>query len=174
VKNVLEDEKDSARKDFLTGIANRRSFFELAGIETKRSGRYKTPLTTIYLDLDNFKTINDQFGHHIGDEVLCSVSKTIKRNIRSIDTVARLGGDEFAILLPETGAKSADVVSRKIQKELLDIMETNGWPVTFSMGVATYKKATGNFNEIIKKADGLMYSVKQHGKNMIKHEVMES
>ena len=173
LKNVLEDEKDSARKDFLTGIANRRSFFELAGIETKRSGRYKTPLTTIYLDLDNFKTINDQFGHHIGDEVLCSVSKTIKRNIRSIDTVARLGGDEFAILLPETGAKSADVVSRKIQKELLDIMETNGWPVTFSMGVATYKKAIGNFNEIIKKADGLMYSVKQDGKNMIKHEVVE-
>ncbi|MDY7032849.1 MAG: diguanylate cyclase [Thermodesulfobacteriota bacterium] len=173
LKILLKNEKDLARKDFLTGIANRRSFFELTDIEIRRANRYNAPLTIVYLDLDNFKKINDRFGHETGDNLLIATSNTISENIRSIDTVARLGGDEFGILLPETGAKPAEVVSRKIQNELLEVMEKNGWPVTFSIGVATYNCITGTVNDIMKKVDTLMYSVKLNGKNMIKHQVVE-
>jgi diguanylate cyclase (GGDEF)-like protein len=173
LKIVLKNEKGLARKDFLTGIANRRSFFELTDIETRRANRYSTPLTVIYLDLDNFKDVNDRFGHETGDNLLCAVANTISKNIRSIDTVARLGGDEFAVLLPETRAKPAEVVTRKIQNELLDVMETNGWPVTFSIGVVTYNKTIDTVNDIMKKADRLMYSAKLNGKNMIKHQIVE-
>ena len=171
LKILLKDEKDLARKDFLTGIANRRSFFELTDIEIKRANRYNIPLTVVYLDLDNFKGVNDRFGHKTGDNLLCEVAKTISKKIRSIDTVARLGGDEFAVLLPETEAKLAEVVSRKIQNGLLEVMETNGWPVTFSIGVVTYNKTIGTVDEIMKEADTLMYAVKMNGKNMIKHQI---
>ncbi|MDY6854501.1 MAG: GGDEF domain-containing protein [Thermodesulfobacteriota bacterium] len=174
LKVLLENEKGLARKDFLTGIANRRRFFELTDIEIQRANRYNTPLTVIYLDLDNFKGVNDKFGHKTGDTLLCEVAKTISKNIRSIDTVARLGGDEFVVLLPETKAKPAEFVSRKIHNELLKVMKSNGWPVTLSIGVATYNKIRGTVDEIMKEADTLMYSVKLNGKNMIKHQILEN
>ncbi len=173
LKGLLELEKEFARKDFLTGIANRRSFCELAAIEIERTHRYSTPLTMVYVDLDNFKAVNDHFGHHIGDSLLCSVSRTIEKNIRTTDTVGRLGGDEFAVLLRETGARSAHIVSHKLREELLAVMKKNRWPVTFSIGVATYKSTAGiTFQEIMRKADSLMYSVKQDGKNRVMHEVV--
>ena len=173
LKIVLHKEKDIARQDHLTGIANRRNFFELVDIEMRRANRYNAPLTIVYLDLDNFKNINDEFGHQTGDDLLKAVANTILRNIRSLDTVARLGGDEFAVLLPETGEQAAEIVSHKIQSELLNLMETHGWSVTFSIGVVTYNRITGTVNDIMKKADTLMYSVKLNGKNMIRHQVVD-
>jgi diguanylate cyclase (GGDEF)-like protein len=174
LKGVLEREKMFARKDFLTGIANRQAFFEFAGIEINRCRRHEYPLTIAYIDCDNFKVINDRFGHQTGDNLLCSVANTLQKSIRVTDIVARLGGDEFAILLPETGYKPAEVVIRKIQKILLDVMQKNRWPITFSFGVVTFHSPPNTVDEIIKRADVLMYSAKQSGKNMIKHEVVNA
>ena len=167
LKNRLKIQQELARTDPLTGIANRRAFLELAALEINRISRFKRSFSVAYIDLDNFKTVNDRHGHAAGDILLTKVAKTIKKNIRAIDTVARLGGDEFIILLTETNSKSAFSVVHKLQKELLAIMEKNGWPVTFSIGVATFDKPPSGIDVILKEADGLMYAAKQTGKNKI-------
>jgi len=172
LKVVLEREKMFARKDFLTGIANRQAFFEFAEIEINRCRRYEYPLSIAYIDCDNFKAINDYFGHQTGDNLLKAVANTLQKNIRVTDIVARLGGDEFAVLLPDTGYEPSHVVIRKIQKVLLNVMQDNGWPVTFSFGVVTFKSPPGSVDEIIKAADTLMYSAKQEGKNIVKQKVV--
>jgi diguanylate cyclase (GGDEF)-like protein len=140
-------------------------------MEINRARRYEHPLTVAYIDLDNFKTINDRFGHSMGDNLLRLVADTIKNNIRLIDTVVRMGGDEFAILLPETGPEAAKAITRKIQKINLELMQKNGWPVTFSIGVVTFISPPSTVDEILKRSDNLMYSAKNNGKNTIKYEV---
>jgi diguanylate cyclase (GGDEF)-like protein len=172
LKTALEREKKLARTDYLTGVANRMSFFELANIEINRSRRYKHPFTIAYMDIDNFKFVNDYFGHDAGDTLLRSVAESIRNNIRESDIIARLGGDEFAILMPETGYESSQVVIPRVQKNLLDIVQKNGWPVTFSIGVVTFISPLDSIDEVIKKADDLMYLVKKSGKNTISYEVL--
>lgn len=172
LKGVLEREKIFARKDFLTGIANRHAFFEFANIEISRCRRYEYPLTVLYIDCDDFKTINDYFGHQTGDNLLKTVADILQKIIRATDIVARLGGDEFAVLLPGAGYEPAQVVTRKIQKALVDVMQKNRWPITFSFGAVTFNNVPDTVDEIIKRADSLMYSAKQDGKNMIKQEVV--
>ena len=170
-KNVLEREKKEARSDVLTGVANGRFFYELANIEISRASRYKRPFSVAYIDVDNFKVVNDRFGHSVGDSLLRLVAGTIRNNIRESDIIARLGGDEFALMLPETGYESAQTVISRVQKNLLDVMQKNGWPVTFSIGVATFIEPPNSVDEIVKKADELMYSVKNKGKNSIAYEI---
>ncbi len=169
-KKLLESQKALARTDSLTGIANRRAFFELAQIELQKARRFKHPISILYLDLDNFKNINDRFGHHTGDSLLCLVAANIEKSIRETDTIARFGGDEFVIMLSET--KSSYSVAIKIQKKLLKIVKNKKWPVTFSIGAVTFKRPPRNVDELIKTADSLMYSAKEKGKNMIQHEVI--
>jgi diguanylate cyclase (GGDEF)-like protein len=171
LKSAMEKEKELSRIDFLTGVGNGRYFIELANMEINRARRNEHPLTVVYIDLDNFKTINDCFGHSTGDNLLRLVASTIKSNIRLMDTVARLGGDEFAILLPETGPELAEAIIRKVQKINLEIMQKNGWPVTFSIGVVTFIHPPTTVDEILKISDNVMYTAKNNGKNMIKHEV---
>jgi len=98
-KNVLETQKELAMMDPLTGVANRRAFLQLAKTEIDRSRRYNHPFSVMVMDIDNFKQINDHFGHHIGDRLLMTVAETIKQHVRAIDIVARFGGDEFVVLL---------------------------------------------------------------------------
>lgn len=171
LKNVLASEKKLGRMDSLTGIANTRYFNEFTSIEINRAHRYKRPTTLAYIDLDNFKAVNDRFGHSTGDALLQSVANIIQKNIRITDLVARLGGDEFAILFTEIGSKQVQVIIDRIQKNLLDIMERNGWPVTFSIGVATFLSPPSTVDEMVGIADNLMYSVKSSGKNKVKYEV---
>lgn len=173
LKIALVLERALARTDSLTGIANGRTFDELANSEINRARRYRHPFTLAYIDLDNFKTVNDHFGHTTGDTLLQLVAKIIQDNLRAVDIVARLGGDEFAILLPETEHEPGQVVIRRIQKNLLDIMQKNGWPVTFSIGMVTFISPLSTVDEMIKMADDLMYSVKSSGKNELKHEVFD-
>jgi len=172
LKHTLEHEKELARTDSLTGIANRRYFIELANAEINRAGRYKHPFTIIHLDLDNFKKVNDRFGHSAGDVLLRLVASTIRNNIRATDIVARLGGDEFVILLPETGPEPAGMIASKIQEISLDLMQKNHWPVTLSSGVVTFIQPPSTVDEMLKISDGLMYSAKNKGKNTIKYEVL--
>lgn len=172
IKKLLEKEQTFARIDFLTGVANSRAFNEIAKIEIDRSARYGRPFTIAYIDIDNFKQVNDTLGHSQGDNLLQSVAKTIKDNTRSIDIVSRLGGDEFAILFPETNEENAKTAINKVQKELLSIVKNNNWPVTFSIGVVTCYKSF-NLDELIREADNLMYAVKGSGKNRIEYKIHE-
>jgi len=170
LKEALLREKSSARTDFLTGVANIRHFSEVAAIELSRAHRYKHPLTMAYLDVDNFKTVNDRLGHKTGDVLLQQVAKTIRTNLRDVDLVARVGGDEFVIFMPETKLEQAKPVIDRIQKVFLDIVKKNRWPVTFSAGVVGYDNPPRTINEVIKSADGLMYSAKERGKNAVLYE----
>lgn len=168
-----DKEVQLARIDPLTRVLNRRYLYEIAEKEIYRSSRYNRCFSVAYLDLDNFKIINDSKGHHVGDDLLCTVAGTIVDNIRCADMVARIGGDEFVILLPETGAEEARSAMTKLQERLLQQMEVNNWAVSFSVGVVTYYRAPASVDEMLKRADGLMYDVKSEGKNALKHEVVE-
>ncbi len=170
-KNTVESEKKLARIDALTGVANRRFFYELTNIEIFRASRYRHPFTVAYMDVDNFKLVNDRFGHSTGDSLLRLVAETIRNNIRESDVIARFGGDEFAILMPETKYESAQIVIGRVQQSLLDIMQKNGWPVTFSIGVVTFTRPPDSVDDTVKKADELMYSVKNKGKNSTRYEI---
>jgi diguanylate cyclase (GGDEF)-like protein len=171
LKSILKQEKELSRIDFLTGIRNRRYFIELVNMEINRARRYEHPFTMACIDLDNFKTVNDCFGHSTGDILLRLVARTIQENIRITDTVARLGGDEFAILLPETGCNVAEAILQKVQKINSDILRRHGWPVTLSIGVVTFTSPPSTVDETLKEADRLMYTAKNKGKNSIQYQV---
>jgi diguanylate cyclase (GGDEF)-like protein len=171
LKTVLEHEKELSRIDFLTGVGNRRYFTEVAEMEINRARRYKHPFTVVYVDLDNFKTINDHFGHSKGDNLLCLIASTIQNNIRITDTVARLGGDEFAILFPESGPELAEVIICRLKRINLEIMQKHELPVTFSIGVVTFTSPPSSVDEMLKISDNHMYVAKSNGKNTIKHAV---
>lgn len=170
LKRNLENEKELARRDPLTDTLNRRSFFDLAEHEINRSHRYRLPLTVAYIDLDNFKGVNDQLGHQTGDELLITVVSTIRSHIRSSDILARFGGDEFVILLPDTPGDAARKFLTKIHDNLDQAMSLKGWPVSFSIGAATYGTVPSSVDEIIRHADELMYTVKHGGKNRLLHK----
>jgi len=173
-ESALEMEKTLSRSDPLTGLANRRAFYETTEAERKRAGRYGRPLSLAYIDLDNFKQVNDQSGHDTGDRVLIRVADIMRKNIRAEAVAARLGGDEFALLLPEAGHAAASVVIQKMHRSLTAAMEENNWPVTFSVGMVTYDKPPESANEMVQAADELMYTVKHEGKNRIATSVISS
>jgi diguanylate cyclase (GGDEF)-like protein len=164
-------ERNLARTDFLTRLSNRMMFYEAASAEIERSKRYGQPFSLAYLDLDNFKKINDLYGHKAGDKLLKIVSMVIQRNIRRIDVAARLGGDEFAVLLPETGGDAANAAVTKLRDMLQLAMDRHRWPVTFSIGIVTYESAPVTVDELISSADDLMYEAKRRGKNRIDYTV---
>jgi diguanylate cyclase (GGDEF)-like protein len=167
LQNYLKREQLLARTDILTGIGNRKYFFDLSDIEINRARRYNHPFTVAYMDVDDFKIINDSFGHNTGDTVLRLIATNIKNNIRSTDIFARLGGDEFALFLPETEAESAQKLISKLRKMILSAMEEENWPVTFSIGVVTFISLPDSSDEIIKIVDNFMYSAKNRGKDSI-------
>ena len=171
LRRAMEHERELSRMDSLTGAVNSRFFYELAQMEIERLQRYKHLFTMAYIDLDNFKPVNDQFGHGTGDHALRVVVNFISRNIRKTDVVARLGGDEFALLLPETSQESARVILLKIQNGLLEEMRKHNWPITFSIGVLTCITAPPTTDELVRIADELMYSVKHEGKNAVKYSI---
>jgi diguanylate cyclase (GGDEF)-like protein len=159
-----------ADTDSLTGLANNRCFDENIKMEAKRNSRNNLPFSIAYMDIDNFKQINDKNGHDTGDRVLRDVAATLKTNLRSTDVVARVGGDEFAFLLPESDYKGSEVVLNKILKNLLVTMNLNRWPVTFSIGAITFKEALIDHKNMTKAVDNILYEVKKSGKNKIIHE----
>lgn len=171
LKTALENQKNLAGTDPLTSVANRRAFYDLGNLELNKARRYQTPISFLYLDIDNFKNINDRFGHRMGDELLRSVAETIKNSIRAIDLIVRFGGDEFGILLAETGAESATQVVGKLKKNLIELVRDNGWSVTFSIGVATFINPPDGIDEMIDAADAQMYFAKRNGKNRTRYKV---
>jgi len=174
LKKSIQQERDFSRIDFLTGITNSRAFYSIANLELARAKRYGHPFTLAFVDLDNFKGINDKFGHTEGDRVLKTVAEILKSNLRLMDIAARLGGDEFAIFLPESNSESAILSLNKIRALLIQSMKENHWDVTFSIGVITFHKFSISIDEMIRKADQLMYAVKGNGKDNINFAVEPS
>lgn len=169
LKSNLDKEKELASRDPLTGTLNRRSFFDLAEYEVNRSRRYGLPFTVAYIDLDNFKQINDCLGHRTGDQLLITVVSTIRSNFRSTDILARFGGDEFVVFLPETSGQAARLFLNKMHDHLKNAMLHQNWQVGFSIGAITYLHAPLTADEAIHQADQLMYTVKHSGKNRLLH-----
>ncbi len=173
LKLAYKQEKTLSQTDGLTQIVNRRFFLEILAIEYKRSLRYECCFTLAYLDLDNFKQINDRFGHQTGDELLKLVAQTLQKNIREIDTVARLGGDEFALLLPETNYQNSNLVLDRIQKQLMNALEAYSPIVSTSIGAVTFLNVPDSVDKMLEDVDSLMYEIKKSGKNGIKHQLFQ-
>ena len=167
LRSNLDKEKALASTDPLTGALNRRSFFDLAEYEINRSRRYKQPFTIAYIDLDNFKGINDHLGHSTGDRLLTTVVTTIMSQIRSTDILSRLGGDEFVLLLPETYTDAARTFLEKLHASMQKAMDDNRWPVSFSIGAISYQNAPVTIDEVIQQADALMYVAKHSSKDRL-------
>ena len=160
-----------ARKDALTDLANRGSFYELVNQEMQRCKRYGGAISIVFIDLDKFKDLNDRSGHDVGDEALRVVAQTLRAQLRSTDLPARLGGDEFAVMLPGLDAHGASQATQILQSRLLSAMEHRGWPITFSIGLATFTTVLDSADEMIKRADTLMYQMKRAGKGGISEQV---
>ena len=173
LRDSLQREQDMSRTDFLTGAVNTRHFYEIAELEIARSQSHRQPLTLVYVDIDNFKAINDQFGHERGDQILRAFVSSIRKGLRKNDTIARLGGDEFALLLPETGQKSAQMLLSKIGDTLVHDMNKAKWSITLSIGVLTCTTPPHSIDEFVKMADNLMYSAKFGGKDAISYSTFE-
>ena len=166
-------EKNSARVDYLTGVLNQKGFYESLGIEMKRHRRERAPLSIAYLDCDNFKQVNDRFGHKEGDRLLAEIAQTMKSNLRQTDLVARLGGDEFAVVLEKSDRDQAARAIENLRKSLEACMSRYDWPVTFSIGIGVFRVLPELEDEIIAFADGLMYQVKTSGKNNVLIKIFE-
>ena len=161
--------KRQAVTDELTGLANRRSFRESLDTELLRAERFGNGLALIVADLDDFKDVNDRFGHQTGDEVLRAFAEVLSGRIRGIDQAARLGGEEFAILLPETDALGASALAENLRVALAEVAVTVGEHevhITASFGVAAFPESH-SADELMTAADLALYSAKRHGKDRV-------
>lgn len=161
-----EKEKETARTDSLTQVANRLAFNEFGQMEIRRCRRYGHAFSLIYLDVDNFKVINDRFGHRSGDRLLVLLAEALRANFRETDLVARLGGDEFSVILVETDANGAKQALQRVC-DVLEKIPRMGSIVTLSIGLITFTHPPQSFETAVKKADELMYLAKNKGKNCI-------
>jgi diguanylate cyclase (GGDEF)-like protein len=166
-RDALVREKSLARKDPLTGLVNGYFFRQLLGEELARSRRYSHLLSLAYVDLDNFKNVNDRLGHAAGDALLNEVGDLLRANSRNVDTAARLAGDEFALLMPETDNDVAIVAVERLRDRIRSLMQAHGWKVTSSIGLVTYHVPPDSVESALKAADALMYKAKNQGKNRI-------
>jgi diguanylate cyclase (GGDEF)-like protein len=162
-----------AREDALTGVANRRAFFGALTSAVDLAARREGAWTITYVDLDDFKQINDRLGHNTGDDVLRAVAGTLKAATRRVDVVARLGGDEFGVLMPDTDQAQAETAVRKLQALLDAAMAQGGWPITFSIGATTFLAAPASPDAALAVADARMYEVKHDRKAAVRFGVWD-
>ena len=149
LKRELEIEKRLSRTDILTGLSSGRYFIEQAKIEINRSIRFNRPISIAYMDIGNFKKVNDTFGHNRGDNLLSLVGNIIKNKIREYDIAGRLGGDEFAILFPETNGQQAEASINRIRHGFNDTITKDLNFVSLSIGLITYNKPAPSVQEMI-------------------------
>lgn len=169
LREELSQVSERIREDVLTGALNRRGLDEVFQREAARAIRRDTPLSLAVIDLDNFKKLNDTYGHVAGDEALVFLTNTVRRVVRPSDIVARYGGEEFVVLLPDTNAADGALVIERVQRELTKkffLQNNDRILITFSAGVAQY--VAGEAQEsLIERADRTMYAAKESGKNRV-------
>jgi diguanylate cyclase (GGDEF)-like protein len=156
--------------DDLTGLVNRRRFIEALDAEVERARRFGSPLTVVLADLDNFKRVNDEHGHHAGDDVLRSFAGLLRSHVRDVDVCGRIGGEEFAIVLPETDQTGAASVAERMRESLatVPVGVSRGGPVevTSSFGVAELESEQSG-SDLLRVADAALYRAKEAGKNRV-------
>ncbi|MBI3772871.1 MAG: GGDEF domain-containing protein [Gammaproteobacteria bacterium] len=166
----LAELKTMAILDHVTGLYNRHYFFIQAERILKGWTRYKTPVTLMLIDMDDFKKINDTYGHDAGDRVLKHVADTLKQCLRDVDVIARIGGEEFVVLLPSTTIDAGDVVAEKVRSAIENITLTyqqQEIKVTVSIGVVAASRRWQLIGDLLKAADKLLYQAKHRGKNHV-------
>lgn len=167
-RDASENLRKAAYCDHLTGLSNRRAFFEAAELELMRRKKALRPVALIMLDADHFKAINDRYGHPAGDAVLCQLAETMKAVCRQVDVLARIGGEEFAIILPSVDLAGAVAVAERLRTEVEQapaIYEQHAIAYTISLGVAVMEEDMSGFDALIKRADQAMYQAKHQGRN---------
>ncbi len=173
LRRRFSDEAAFVATDTLTGLLNRGSFIAQLDAELTRAARYGRAFTLAYVDLDNFKAVNDLEGHDAGDELLRRIADALRSSTRQTDVLGRLGGDEFAAVLPEITGGATGSVLENLRKQLIRAMEKGGWPVTFSIGAVTFETPIDTSREALRVADEAMYAVKRSGKDGIHHLVWD-
>jgi diguanylate cyclase (GGDEF)-like protein len=168
--------KMMAITDFLTGLYNHRYFQQILTQELGRARRYQKMLSLIILDIDNFKSFNDRFGHAVGDKVLVAIGDIINRSLRKVDYAFRYGGEEFVILLPETCLENAVLTADRLRERIaneaiISVPEANGSIITVSAGVACYPENGTNREDLFTLMDSYMYKAKSMGKNLVCHSM---
>jgi len=158
-------EQKLARTDAVTGVPNRRAFFEYLQYCFKIAAREQMPVSLAYIDLDDFKRINDQYGHSEGDRLLGLVARTLAKSIRGSDFLARFGGDEFALALSGTNRIQAEIVMEKLRQELRQAFVSENAHITCSIGCVSFNALIPSIEEAIHAADSVMYQVKYRGKD---------
>ena len=164
IRRTQSQLEDLAIHDPLTRVMNARTFSDRLGQELRRNRRYGRPLSLLYLDLDDFKVVNDSHGHQTGDAVLRLVAEAIRGAVRQADIVGRLGGDEFAVLMPETGADVAEAAAGRLAKSLREAFHGNP-SVTASIGIVSCTDTGAGPDDVLHKADRAMYEAKKLGKD---------
>ncbi len=172
LRDSLLHQRQLARTDALTALFSRRAFEERLAHDLELSRRSKSPLTLAYVDLDDFKALNDRRGHVVGDQALRATALALKRGTRQADTVARLGGDEFALVLPDTGRRGAEELVAKLRHDLGQALGSVAPGLTCSIGVVTFQAAAPRLEEAVRAADELMYQAKRDGKNKVAFNVV--
>jgi diguanylate cyclase (GGDEF)-like protein len=166
LRTIYEQERFTARIDPLTGAPNRKGFQEALATEVARHQRKGVGFCLAYIDCDDFKQVNDKFGHAEGDRLLQAIASVSVETLRRSDTIGRLGGDEFAVILPETEQRDALFVIDKLQHKLRAITRLRHWHVSFSIGVAVFQTIPGSATLAMEFADRLMYAAKNQGKGV--------
>lgn len=172
MREASESQRKEQYCDHLTGIANRRAFFDAAELELERAKRSPRPLSLILFDADHFKTVNDRFGHPVGDAVLRRLADTLASNFRQIDVVARIGGEEFAVLLPSTTIEDAMAVAIRVQRQVeTQVVHVDGHEIryTLSGGIAAMGSDVLDLADLMKRADQALYAAKANGRNRIEY-----
>lgn len=164
LRDVARHEEDLARTDAMTGLLNRRGFHEIAERELAASHELRQPLSVAYIDLDDFKGINDRLGHSMADTVLILVADALDSQTRSTDAAARLGGDEFALLLPATGTSGVTEMMESLVDRVRTAVHDVPVHVSFSGGAVTFLVPPRTIDELIKRSDALMYEAKRAAK----------
>jgi diguanylate cyclase (GGDEF)-like protein len=157
VVTKLWKEREYSRKDSLTELANRLEFVEKFEVEQVRSARSGKPYSLLFIDIDQFKSLNDNHGHHVGDDALKVVSELLRKNSRMVDTVARIGGDEFVVLFPETDAQACMVLVHRITQTSEEAFNKLGWAISLSIGHVTETGKNRTADEVLRAADEKMY-----------------
>lgn len=172
LRAALIRERGLSRTDPLTSMLNSRAFYEEATRILATCRRAERPVTVAYIDLDNFKAVNDRLGHQAGDELLRTVSGLLLASIRPGDVAARLGGDEFVVLFPETGPSEAAITLERLRSSLADTLASGQWPVTGSIGGVTFTTAPEHARDVVQQSDSLMYAAKAAGRNRVNLDVV--
>ena len=169
---LYEEAERMATIDPLTGLNNRRCFFDMAQIEFERALRYQHPVSIIMLDIDFFKNVNDSHGHLIGDAVLKIIADRCRMVLRSSDKIGRYGGEEFVILLPQTALSMAEKTAERIRKLVCDrplLIENVKINMTVSLGVSCMDEESSlTLEQVLDQADQALYQAKQSGRNRVR------